>query len=144
MSVVGASGHARNIFFAPVWKQVPNISAQRVYTVVLYPSCASYKSLLRKPYINLTVGVQAGLVIFFFPIRRHVTTSAPQHPPWWSHTSELGYQLRCGGSSRLADVRRGWYFVWRHMTETELPLNCVAQREDCLDGLSFCSNVQQT
>lgn len=30
------------------------------------------------------------------------------------------------------------------MTETELPLNCVAQREDCLDGLSFCSNVQQT
>lgn len=30
------------------------------------------------------------------------------------------------------------------MTDTELPLNCVAQGEDCLDGLSFCSNVQQT
>lgn len=30
------------------------------------------------------------------------------------------------------------------MTDTETPLNCMAQREDCLDGLSFVSNVRQT
>lgn len=30
------------------------------------------------------------------------------------------------------------------MTETEAPLNCMAQREDCLDGLSSVSHVQQT
>lgn len=30
------------------------------------------------------------------------------------------------------------------MTETDTPLNCMAQKEDCLDGLSSVSNVQQT
>lgn len=52
MSVVGASGHARNIFFflPQSGHKCQIFQPQRVYTVVLYPSCASYKSELHKPF----------------------------------------------------------------------------------------------
>lgn len=50
-----ANGQARNPFFSPPFRPTLKTSAKYFslkgfYTVVLYPSCASYKSALRKSF----------------------------------------------------------------------------------------------
>lgn len=76
MSVVGASGHARNFFFfffCPRLKTSAKYFSFKGFILlffihhVLLTSLSYISLLLRKPYNNLTVGVQAGLVIFFLP-----------------------------------------------------------------------------
>lgn len=105
----------------------------------------SIRDLILKPYIDLitlyahcalefsiiwTFGIWTSMVLW------HVTWSAVQYPPWWSHTAWVVLPAEwmhsfpptlaspCDeeetGERRVADARRGWFFVLGQMMKRRL------------------------